>query len=89
MHILNGNDLLHICLLSYVCYVALLCIYSFNYLFIFDDIARLPFSEHRVHTYRLCILITASHKHSMVKLDNIASKILNKGLMSLVHRLSV
>ena len=52
--------------------------YSFNfYLIIFDDIARLPVSEHQVHTYRLCILITASRKHSMVKPDNIASKILN------------
>ena len=47
------------------------------YLIIFDDIARLPVSEHQVHTYRLCILITASQKYSMVKPDNIASKILN------------
>ena len=75
MHIPNGDDLLFaFIMLSYVCYVALLCIFhSFNY---FDDITRLPVAEHQVHTYRLFVLIIASHKHSMVKPDNIAFKIL-------------
>ena len=72
IHIPNGDDLLFaFIMLSYVCYVALLCIFhSFYY---FDDITRLPIAEHQVHTYRLFILIIASH---MVKPDNIASKIL-------------
>ena len=76
----NGDDLLFVfIMLTFVCYVALLCIFThlIIYLIIFDDIARLPVSEHQVHTYRLCILITASLKHSKVKPDNIVSKILN------------